>query len=237
MSRLDPRTRSAWPLVLAAALAGLVSAGCRQDMHDAPRFDPLEASQLFEDGTSARPIPAGTVARGHLREDVHLYQGKDASGQPAATFPMPVDRAMLERGRERYEIFCAPCHDSLGTGQGMIVRRGYKVPASYHEERLREIPVGYFYDVITNGFGVMPDYAAQVPVEDRWAIAAHIRVLQASRNQELEALPAELQEAFHEDLAKAAEAEAAGHGEDGHGGGDHDGGDHGGGEASTGDHG
>lgn len=167
-------------------------------MHDAPRFDPYEASALFADGTSARPLIPGTVARGHLREDRWLYEGKDESGQLVTAFPMPVTREVLERGQQRYEIYCSPCHDSLGTGNGMIVRRGFKRPASYHEERLRQMPVGYFYDVMTNGFGVMSSYAAQVPVEDRWAIAAYLRVLQAARHQKLAELPAEQQKAFRE---------------------------------------
>lgn len=170
-------------------------------MHDAPRFDPYEASAIFADGTSARPLPPGTVARGHLREDVWLYQGKDEAGQLVSAFPMPVTRQVLERGQQRYEIYCSPCHDSLGTGNGMIVRRGFKRPASYHEERLRQMPVGYFYDVMTHGFGVMSSYAAQVPVEDRWAIAAYVRVLQAARNQQLAELPAQQQQAFHDALA------------------------------------
>lgn len=197
-------------LVLIALSVGLIATGCRQDMHDAPRFDPYEASAMFADGASARPLPPGTVARGHLREDRWLYEGKDENGQLVTAFPMLVTREVLERGHERFEIYCSPCHDSLGTGNGMIVRRGFKRPVSYHDERLRQAPVGYFYDVMTHGFGVMSSYAAQVSVEDRWAIAAYVRVLQTARNQRLAELPASQQKAFRDALA--APAGAGGHG-------------------------
>ncbi|MGH7857071.1 MAG: c-type cytochrome, partial [Candidatus Binatia bacterium] len=155
--------------------------GCRQDMHDTPRYEPLERSSFFGDERSARPFVVGTVARGQLRDDPHLDTGK-VGNQFVETFPSPVDRAMLERGRDRYDIFCAPCHDRTGAGRGMVVRRGFRAPPSFHEERLREAPVGYFFDVITNGFGVMPDHAAQIPVRDRWAIVAYLRALQLSQH-------------------------------------------------------
>ncbi len=171
--------------ILAAALA---LAGCRQDMHDNPRYRPLRATTFYADGRSARTLVANTVARGLLREDEHLYQGK-VDGQLASTFPMPVTDAVMARGQERFNVFCAPCHGRSGAGNGMVVQRGFKAPPSYHDERLRNAPVGYFFDVMTNGFGVMQDYSAQVPVADRWAIAAYIRALQLSQRATLDEVP------------------------------------------------
>jgi len=176
---LRPLARTA---VAAVAVAfALAAAGCRQDMHNAPRYKPLAESDFFADGSSARPLPAHAVARGQLREDKLLYTGITPQGDPTAALPMPVTRALLERGHQRFDIFCSPCHGRTGEGNGMVVRRGFKPPSSYHVERLRQAPVGYFFDVMTNGFGVMPSYAAQVPPEDRWAIAAYIRALQLSQ--------------------------------------------------------
>jgi mono/diheme cytochrome c family protein len=149
-------------------------------MHDQPRFEPLEASSFFRDGRSARPLVPGTVARGRLFEDEHLYQGR-VGGELAATFPIEVTLATLQHGRERYDIFCSPCHAYDGSGDGMIVRRGMRRPTSFHAERLVKSPPGYFFDVITHGFGAMYDYADRVPAEDRWAIVAYIRALQRSR--------------------------------------------------------
>jgi mono/diheme cytochrome c family protein len=174
-------------LVLALA-AGL--SGCRQDMHDTPRYRPYRASDFFADGSSARPLVEGTVARGFLREDTHLYEGKVA-GQPATSFPFPITRADLDRGQERYNIYCAPCHGRTGEGNGMVVQRGYKTAASYHIDRLRTAPVGYFFDVMSNGFGGMPDYKAQIPVDDRWRIIAYIRALQLTHNAAAGDVPAE----------------------------------------------
>jgi mono/diheme cytochrome c family protein len=171
--------------VLAVSLA---LAGCRQDMHDAPSYDPLQATTFFSDGKASRPLVANTVARGLLREDTHLYQGK-VDGQLATTFPMPVTDAVMARGQERFNVFCAPCHGRTGAGNGMVVQRGFKAPPSYHEDRLRNAPVGYLFDVMTNGFGVMQDYSAQVPVADRWAIAAYIRALQLSQRATLDDVP------------------------------------------------
>jgi mono/diheme cytochrome c family protein len=168
----------------------VVAAGCRQDMHDQPRYKPLARSEFFGDERSARPLVADTVARGHLRDDDQLYTGK-IDGKPVATFPFPVTREVLARGQERFDIYCSPCHDRRGTGDGMIVRRGYKRPPTFHSDQARQLPVGFFFDVITNGFGAMPDYAAQVPVEDRWAIVAYIRVLQLSRHATVEDVPAD----------------------------------------------
>lgn len=155
----------------------LALAGCRQDMHDQPKYEPLEAGAMFNDGLSARPLVEGTVARGQLNEDEHFYTGK-VGGVPVETFPYPVTRQMVDRGQERFNVFCSPCHDRAGSGRGMVVRRGYRQPPSFGDPRLRSAPPGYFFDVMTNGFGVMPDYRAQVPPADRWAIVAYIRALQ-----------------------------------------------------------
>lgn len=163
-------------------------AACRQDMHDAPRYEPLEASAFFSDGRSARMPVANTVARGLLREDEHLYQAK-IDGQLTDIFPMPVTAEVMARGQERFNIFCAPCHGRTGQGNGIVVQRGFRTPPSFHEERLRTAPVGYFFDVETNGFGAMSDYAAQVPVADRWAIAAYIRALQLSQRATVDDVP------------------------------------------------
>jgi mono/diheme cytochrome c family protein len=165
---------------LAITAAAVLLAGCRQDMHDAPRYEPLEGSAFFADGRSSRVLVANTVARGQLREDDHLYTGK-VGGQLATDFPMPVTAETMARGRERFDVFCSPCHGRTGEGNGMIVQRGFRQPPSFHEERLLNAPVGYYFDVMTNGFGAMQDYAAQVPVADRWAIAAYLRALQLSR--------------------------------------------------------
>jgi mono/diheme cytochrome c family protein len=154
-------------------------------MHDQPKYRPYAASTLFPDGKSARPLVANTIARGWLRADPAMYKGRAGTAPDApyiTTLPIPVTKATLERGRDRFNIYCSPCHDQLGTGNGMIVQRGYKQPPSYHTDKMRQQPVGYFFDVMSNGFGVMPSYANRVPVEDRWAITAYIRVLQFSQN-------------------------------------------------------
>jgi mono/diheme cytochrome c family protein len=166
----------------AAGIAGLavLLAGCN-DMADQPKHKPLSASSFFSDGRASRPLVPGTVARGHLQVDHAFYEGK-VDGQLVKKFPLPVDRALLVRGQQRYDIYCAACHDRLGNGQGMVVRRGFPAPPSLHIERLRAAPVGHFYDVITHGFGRMFDSAQQVPPRDRWAITAYIRALQLSQN-------------------------------------------------------
>lgn len=172
-------------------LAGALLAGCRQDMHDTPRYEALEESDFFADKRAMRPIPEGTVARGNLREDDVYYTGK-SNGEIVQALPPQVtlDKALLDRGQQRFNIYCAPCHSELGDGNGTVVQRGYKRPASYHDPRLRDIGIGYFYDVITNGFGQMPDYAAQVAPADRWAIAAYIRALQLSQAATVDDVPA-----------------------------------------------
>jgi cbb3-type cytochrome c oxidase subunit III len=171
--------------IVAAVLCLLALAGCRQNMHNQAKYVPLRESDFFADGTSARPLPAHTVARGYLRADTAAATGLARDGKPIADFPLPMTRALLLRGEQRYNIFCSPCHDRVGTGRGMVVERGYKQPPSYHIDRLRSAPVGYLYNVITEGFGVMPSYASQVPPADRWAIVAYVRALQLSQNARL----------------------------------------------------
>ena len=181
------RTAAYWVACVTALLA--LVAGCRQDMHDQPKYKPLRASTLFRDGLSARSLPADTVARGHLDEDVELYTGKTAGGKLVEALPVPFTPELLERGRERFNIYCTPCHDRLGTGRGMVVRRGFKQPPSYHIDRLRQAPAGHFFDVMTNGFGAMPDYRGQIAPVDRWAIVAYIRALQRSQQATLADVP------------------------------------------------
>ncbi|HSC77434.1 MAG TPA: cytochrome c [Candidatus Acidoferrales bacterium] len=171
-------------------LALVVCLGCRQDLYNQPRKKPYAASEFFDDGRSARPPVPGTIARGQLNDDPHLYTGR-VNGQLVTTFPFPVDRAVLERGRSRYNIYCAPCHDRVGNGDGMVVLRGYRQPPSLHIDRLRQAPVGHYFDVMTNGLGAMPDYAAQIEVHDRWAIVAYIRALQLSQRATTAEVPSE----------------------------------------------
>jgi mono/diheme cytochrome c family protein len=189
---------------IAIVAACLALVGCRQDMHDAPSYDPLQQSAFFANGAASRTLVANTVARGQLRADEHLYTGK-VSGQLATEFPMPVTDEVMARGQERFNVYCSPCHGRTGVGDGMIVRRGFRAPPSYHEPRLRDAPVGYFFDVMTNGFGAMQDYSAQVTVSDRWAIAAYIRALQLSRNATVADVPADRRG----DLDRPADAPAA----------------------------
>jgi mono/diheme cytochrome c family protein len=189
LARLSPRRVRG--LTLAAACAALAgAAACRQDMHDAPRFKPLQENAFYEDGRASRAIPAGTVARGFLKDDDVFYTGMQA-GAPVERIPMPLTDVVVARGRERFNIYCSPCHGVAGDGDGMIVKRGYKRPTSYHDPRLRNERAGYFFDVMTRGFGQMPDYAAQVTPKDRWAIVAYIRALQLSQHASVGDLNAE----------------------------------------------
>ncbi len=165
-----------------------VSAACRQDMHDQPNYQPLEASTFFNDAQASRPLVEGTVARGHLNEDALLYTGK-VDGNQALLFPFTVDEAVMAKGRERFNIYCSPCHGQTGMGNGMIVQRGYRRPPPFTEDRLRDAPPGHFFDVISNGFGAMPDYAAQIRPADRWAIVAYIRALQLSGHATIDDVP------------------------------------------------
>jgi hypothetical protein len=203
-------TTKTWTLRLGiAGLALVATAGCRQNMHNQHKVETYEASDFFADGQGARPLPAHTVARGDLREGF-AYTGLDDAGKPVAQMPMPLTRELVLRGQERYNVYCSPCHDRTGGGNGMIVRRGYKQPTSYHIDRLRSAPVGYFVNVITEGYGVMPSYAPQVPVSDRWAIAAYIRVLQYSQSASLADLSPADRQRVETELAGGASAPVGG---------------------------
>jgi Cytochrome C oxidase, cbb3-type, subunit III len=174
-------------IVFLGAIVWLL-AGCRLDMHVQPKYKPYDPSQFFDDGRSERqPVP-GTVARGQLRLDELLYTGKE-NGALSNRFPFPITRTDLERGRERYNIYCSPCHDYTGSGRGMIVQRGFPPPPSYHIDRLRNAPAGHFFDVMTRGLGNMYSYAARVEPEDRWRITAYIRALQLAEHAKLEDVP------------------------------------------------
>ena len=189
--------RAALPRILKAALVVTplaVVIGCHSDMYDQPRYEPYSPSTFFKDGTSYRPLVPGTIARGELRADKHKFAGKGADGKPATEFPAPVTEAMVMRGRERFMIFCSPCHGANGDGNGMIVQRGLGAPPSFHIDRLRQAPVGHFFDVISNGYGAMYRYDYRVPVDDRWAIIAYVRALQYSKNAPVADLPAPLRE-------------------------------------------
>jgi mono/diheme cytochrome c family protein len=168
-----------------------VGAACRQDMHDQPKYIPLRPSNFFGDGRSARPLIEGTVARGHLGDDNAFLTGRGPDGKFVNEFPFPVTKDVMQRGQNRFNIYCAPCHDRLGNGDGKIVRRGYRHPPSYHIDRLREVPNGYIFDVISSGFGAMPDYAAQIHPADRWAIVAYVRALQLAQNGKIDDVPAD----------------------------------------------
>lgn len=176
-------------LLLAVIALIAVTAACRIDMHIQPYYRPMAKSDFFEDGRSARMPVEGTVARGDLREDSYFYTAK--IGNAIGNYmPFPVTVEVLSRGRERFNITCAPCHGRVGDGLGFIPTRGFRQPPSFHIDRLRKVPIGYFFDVDTNGFGVMPDYAAQVAPRDRWCIAAYIRALQLSQNATASDIPA-----------------------------------------------
>lgn len=166
--------------LLLATGCPLLLVGCRQQMAETGREKPLDASTVFDDQRVARPLVPGTVARGQLKADAAFYTGKSRHGL-LDQLPVPLTKELLARGRDRFEIFCTPCHGRVGTGEGAVTKRGMRPPPSYHIQRLREAPVGHFFDVITNGFGIMPEYAGQVPPADRWAIAAYIRALQLSQ--------------------------------------------------------
>lgn len=179
-SRTESRRHAAARLVVATCLL-VAAAGCRQDMHNQPKYRPLRASGFFDDASSARPLPEGTIARGTLQTDAPFFTGKNGA-LFVNELPFPVTPAVIDRGQERYNIYCTPCHDGTGSGNGMVVRRGYPQPPSFHIERLRNIESGYYFDVMTNGFGRMPDYRAQITARDRWNIVAYIRALQLAQH-------------------------------------------------------
>jgi len=176
--------------LLALVALTLLAAACRQDMHDAPRYEAFEASSTFPDNRASRNLPVGTVARGWERTDDALYTGK-ANGQFVDEFPFAIGRDELARGQQRFNIYCTPCHGRLGDGNGMVVQRGLRQAASYHQDRLRQEKNGYFFDVISNGFGAMQGYAEQIPVRDRWLIVAYVRTLQLSQHASVNDVPAD----------------------------------------------
>ncbi|HET9882628.1 MAG TPA: cytochrome c [Candidatus Binatia bacterium] len=176
--------------MMLTSVAIFAIAGCRQQMADQPHQRPLEPSNFFDDGMASRPVEPGTVARAGKEQNGLRFHSK-VDGKLVDTFPFEVTMEVLARGQERYEIFCSPCHDRLGTGQGMIVRRGFTPARSFHDPRLRDAPAGHFFEVITQGFGQMPSYANQLSEQDRWAVIAYIRALQFSRNVRLDQLPPE----------------------------------------------
>ena len=171
-----------------ASLAAVAASGCRQGLFNQQKLIPLRPGALWENSSSARPLPAGTVPRGFEREDSAYFKGTGPDGKFVTELPVQLTKELLLRGQERYNIFCSPCHGRTGDGLGMIVQRGFKRPPSFFIDRLRNERIGYFFDVDTNGFGKMSGYAAQVPVRDRWAIAAYIRTLQLSREVAVELL-------------------------------------------------
>lgn len=172
-------------------LSALCLLTCRQKMSVQPKYDPLEPSDFFADGMSARPRIPGTVARGEAGLTGFLATGK-INGQDGDGFPFPITIQVMNRGQERFNIYCSECHGKLGDGNGMIPSRGYRRPPSYHTDTLRAAPTGHFFDVMTNGFGAMPSYAPQVKVEDRWAIIAYIRALQLSQHATVNDVPPEM---------------------------------------------
>lgn len=192
-------------LLTCAGLVVLLLGGCRgQRSEDTPihlnpnmdqqdRFDPQEDNPFFADNRAMRPMVPGTVARGSLHEDDHLYRGR-VGGELATTLPagITLEQKLLQRGQQRFDIFCAPCHDQSGNGRGVIVERGLTPPPTYHSDRLRTAPLGYFFEVMTKGIRTMPSYAAQIPVTDRWAIAAYVRALQLGRVATVDQVPGDI---------------------------------------------
>jgi mono/diheme cytochrome c family protein len=186
-------------LPAASTLFLLAAAGCRPDMYNQPRYKTYAEDNFFRDGASGRPLVPHTVARGHADLDNEYFEGKTDDGRLVTTVPAPITREKLERGRERFDIYCAVCHGRTGDGRGMIVQRGFPAPPTYHSDRLRNAPIGHFYDVITNGYGVMYSYAARVDPADRWAIAAYIRALQLAQNGHLDDVPVALRDTLTSD--------------------------------------
>lgn len=197
-----PKSSTEAAVAVAVCLgAGLV--GCRLDMHDAPRYDALEKSELFANGASARPLVEGTVARGELYDDGATEPYGNGFGPAGFWEELPpgveLNAELLERGRERFNIYCTPCHDYTGSGNGMIVQRGFRAPPTFHNSRNREEGLGRIYFVISMGYGQMYSYAHAVKPEDRWAIASYIRALQLSQNAPLSAVPADIRKRLEEE--------------------------------------
>ncbi len=191
MTRLTPG------LMTGICALTLLTGACRRDMQDQPKYKPLQGSDFFSDGRSARPIPEGAIAVDDPVAGDVIHTGH-TNGTWSAVIPVPVDRALLERGRERFDIFCSPCHSRLGDGNGMVAQRGVKQPANLHSDRVRREPPGYLFDVITNGFGGMGDYGDQIPVPDRWAIVAYIEALQLSEAATVADVPPEARDKLGE---------------------------------------
>jgi hypothetical protein len=189
-SKLTPAAKFCRPCAAGYLVILCLLTACHRDMRDQPRYEALEASTFFSDGQSARPRVEGTIARGQLNDDESFHTGR-AGTQFVSEIPLKLDRPLMQRGQERFNIYCAVCHARTGNGDGMIVQRGFRRPPSFHIERLRNAPAGHFFDVMTNGFGAMPSYRVQVPAADRWAIVAYIRVLQMSQQAKLEDVPAD----------------------------------------------
>ena len=201
-ARIAPRRSLVTALCGVACALLLTGCSLKQDMALQPKNRPLSPSDFFTDGRSERPLVENTVARGSVADDA-LFVAKDSNG-----FPLPVTQELLERGEGRYKIFCTPCHGLQGDGNGMVSMRGMKHPPTFHDNRLRQSPNGYFYDVITNGFGAMYGYSAQIPTRDRWAIVAYVRALQLSRNAKVAELPADVREKVTHPPAEKAESTA-----------------------------
>ncbi len=175
-------------VISVVAIPLLFTAACRRDMQDQPKYKPLGESRFFADGRDSRPIPAGTIARDELGDNDPVHTGS-AGGTFLETIPLPVNAALLQRGQDRFNIFCSPCHGETGNGYGMVRQRGFWIPANLHTDRLRSVPPGYIYQVIKNGYGAMPDHGDQIPVDDRWAIVAYLRALQLSRDANISDVP------------------------------------------------
>ena len=173
-------------MILACGLLDVI--GCRRDMQDQPKYKPLGASRFFADGRDSRPLPRGVIARDELDEDDSFHTGTQ-NGSFLETIPEPVSAALLQRGRDRFDIYCSPCHGRTGNGYGMIRQRGFWIPSDLHTDRLRAVPPGYMFQVISNGYGAMPDYRDQIEAADRWAIVAYIHALQLSRHATLGDVP------------------------------------------------
>jgi mono/diheme cytochrome c family protein len=205
---LSTKTRT----LLALCLLGIAGVGCRQNMHNQNKVEPYETSAFFEDGQASRQLPAGTVPRGVYGQNIAPYTGLTEPGPPTSLpvqgqpqgQPAQVTLPMIQRGQQRYNVFCSPCHDRVGNGRGMIVLRGFKQPPSFHEARLRSMPAEYFVQVMTEGYGVMPAYAEEVSLQDRWAIAAYMRALQYSQNARLAEIPANRRQALEAEIREGA---------------------------------
>lgn len=199
------QVRSRWMAAAAVAVLSLV-AGCRQDMHNQPKFVPQRGTEFFPDHRSVRPQVANTVARGQLHEDDYYYTGTapgpNGYREERNEMPFPATMEVLRRGQERYNIYCTPCHSRVGNGLGMIVERGYKPAGNFHDQVRQSQPISHYFYVMTNGYGAMPDYAAQLTPEDRWAVAAYIRALQLSQNATEKDVPAGTQIENLKDIAE-----------------------------------